>query len=73
MIKDKIYTSYFLNKNYFQIEPFYVIHRAKNIKNASESAKSFYYHYLKNKNRGAIQINQLMKKIKIFHKINKPL
>ena len=73
MRKDKIFTSYFLDKNFFQIEPFYVIHRAKNVKDATDGAKSFYYHYLKNKNIGSTQINLLMKKIKIYHKIHKPL
>lgn len=74
MAKDKIFKSYFLDKNYFKIEPFYVIQRAKNVKEATEVAKSSYWFYLKdNKHLGAIQINKLMKEVKIHHKIFKKL
>jgi len=56
-----IYKSYFYDKSGNNIEPFYILQTSDSIKNATETAKSYYVGYISNSNRGSVQKNILNK------------
>ena len=58
MTKQHTYQSFFFIGNIL-IEPIYIVHKAKNIKEANNNAKLYIYQYYINKNKNITFINRL--------------
>jgi hypothetical protein len=67
-MKTNVYKSIYLNKKTgIEIPPFYIIHKAENIKQANQGAASYLLSYYRDKKRGSDFINQLLKSTKIIN------
>jgi hypothetical protein len=67
-MKTNVYKSIYIEKKTgLQIQPFYIIHKAKNIKQANEAAASWLLSYHQEKKRGSDFMNQLLKSTKIIN------
>jgi hypothetical protein len=65
MIKTNVYKSIFLDSNLIEIEPYYVIHKSENLKQANINAKSYYNSYISQSKKSSMQKNKLYKGVKI--------
>ena len=71
MKKTKIYKSQFLNRNNLEeIEPFFIIHRAENQREARYDAKWYFYTYWNDKNE-PIKRDKLRKLLLIKSRVTK--
>jgi hypothetical protein len=61
-----VYKSIFLDKNLHEVEPFYIIHKSENMKQANINAQMYYESYISQKRIGAVQKNNLYKTVKIY-------
>jgi len=67
-MKTNVYKSIYINKKTgIEIPPFYIIHKAENIKQANQAAASWLYSYYKDKQRGSDFLNTLFKSTKIIN------
>jgi hypothetical protein len=67
-MKTNVYKSIYINKKTgLEIPPFYIIHKAENIKQANQAAASWLLSYCQAKKRGSDFINQLLKSTKIIN------
>lgn len=56
-----LYKTFFYNKAGAGINPFYILHYSKNIKQATENAKSYYIGYISNSTISSMEKNFLNK------------
>jgi hypothetical protein len=72
MTKQHTYQSFYFFEN-MPIEPVYLVHKAKNIKEANFNAKWYIWHFYKNKNKSTMFLNKLFENVVIKTKRLKKL
>lgn len=64
-----IYKSTYTNKKTgVEIDPFFIVHKAKNLKEANQRAMSYLYFWYSDLGKGTNFLNSLNKLVKITHK-----
>jgi len=67
-MKTNVYKSIYINKKTgTEIAPYYIIHKAENIKQANEGAARCLLSYYRDKKRGSDFLNTLLKSTKIIN------